>query len=172
MKKIVRKALIRINLSDTLGGEANAADHASDRGYWISSALTEMLKGKSALDLKDDDRLPTFAVTDCKSLYDALQKENPQVEDKRTLIDLLRLARTMSSDAVRWVPTEYMWADGLTKRDKHLRRRFLEWLGNIIIRLKERESTGTLCPRTKLQSSVFRWPSTCRVWGVQELADQ
>ena len=40
-------------------------------------------------------------------------------------------------DAVRWMPTEYMWADGLTKRDKHLRRRFLEWLGNVKVRLKE-----------------------------------
>ena len=121
----------------TLAGEANAADHASDRGFWVASALTEILTGKSALDLKDDERIPTFPVTDCKSLFDALQKENPQVEDKRTLIDLLRLARTVSSDAVRWVPTEYMWADGLTKRDKHLRRRFLEWLGNIRVRLKE-----------------------------------
>ena len=121
----------------TLGGEANAAHRASGRGYWISSALTEMLKGKSALDLKDDERSPTFAVTDCKSLFDALQKESPQVEDKLTLIDFLRLARTISCDAVRWVPTEYMWAAGLTKRDKHLRRRFLEWLGNVTVRLKE-----------------------------------
>ena len=83
--------------------------------------------------LQAEDRI----INALQERIDALHKENPQVEDKRTLIDLLRLARTVSSDAVRWVPTEFMWADGLTKRDKHLRRRFLEWLGNVTIRLKE-----------------------------------
>ena len=32
---------------------------------------------------------------------------------------------------------KYMWADGLTKREKILRRHFLEWLSNVKFRLKE-----------------------------------
>ena len=96
----------------------------------------EMLERTSALDLKDDERLTTLVDADCESPYDAMKKENPHVEDKRTL-DLLRLARTISSDAVKWVPTEYMSADGFTKCDKHLRRRFIEWLDNSTTRLTE-----------------------------------
>ena len=109
--------------------------NAKDMRYQMSAiiavttteALTELLTGKSALDLKDDECIPTPLGTDCKLLFDALQKEIQQVEDKRTLIDFARLDRTVSS--------ENMWADRLTKRDTHLRRRFPDGLRDLKVLL-------------------------------------
>ena len=58
-------------------------------------------------------------VTDCKSLYDHLVAVSSptSVEDRRTSIDIVILRQSMSrlSASIRWVPTNRMLADSLTK---------------------------------------------------------
>ena len=58
-------------------------------------------------------------VTDCKSLYDYLVAVSSptSVEDRRTSIDIVILRQSMSrlGASVRWVPTNRMLADSLTK---------------------------------------------------------
>ena len=58
-------------------------------------------------------------VTDCKSLYDHLAAVSSptSVEDRRTSIDIVILRQSMSrlSASIRWVPTNRMLADSLTK---------------------------------------------------------
>ena len=65
--------------------------------------------------------LPSIAITDSKSVYDAVSKHantSCQVEDKRTAIDLAIIKQDMSCSqvVVRWVQTECQIADSLTKR--------------------------------------------------------
>jgi hypothetical protein len=58
-------------------------------------------------------------VTDCKSLYDHLHSPSSptSIEDRRTSIDvvIIRESVKLLSAFVRWVPTNRMLADGLTK---------------------------------------------------------
>jgi hypothetical protein len=58
-------------------------------------------------------------VTDCKSLYDHLQSPSSPtaVEDRRTSIDITIIKESVRvlNAAVRWVPTDRMIADSLTK---------------------------------------------------------
>ena len=65
--------------------------------------------------------LPSIAITDSKSVYDAVSKRantSCQVEDKRTAIDLAIVKQdvAVSQVAFRWVQTECQIADSLTKR--------------------------------------------------------
>ena len=64
-------------------------------------------------------RYPYLAVTDSKSLFDALSKKTcpySQIEDKRTAIDLSILKHEIDGvGTVRWVDGRNMIADPLTK---------------------------------------------------------
>ena len=69
-----------------------------------------------------ESEVPLFAVipvTDCKSLYDAIKKCSPQLQERKTMVDRVSIKRS-SGDSVRRVPTWQMWADALTKRDAKL----------------------------------------------------
>jgi len=59
-------------------------------------------------------------ITDAKSLYDHLCKTGSVPKEKQTLIDLLVARDLMEERAVRirWVPTDHMLADMLTKEMK------------------------------------------------------
>ena len=63
--------------------------------------------------------VPITGVTDCKSLFDALNTPTSpgKIEDKRVAIDLAIVRQSMSRCGlqVRWCPTQLMIADGLTK---------------------------------------------------------
>jgi len=62
---------------------------------------------------------PPIVITDCKSLYDHLHSPSSPtaVEDRRTSIDITIIRESLKACAmtVRWVPTNRMLADGLTK---------------------------------------------------------
>ena len=61
----------------------------------------------------------SVVVTDCKSLYDHLVAVSSptSVEDRRTSVDIVILCQSMSrlGASIRWVPTNRMLADSLTK---------------------------------------------------------
>ena len=125
----------------TLAAETMAMDAAVGSGLYCRELMDEIL-------IKDyipttSGRLPsTFmpmvAVTDCRSLYDLLVKDNPMsmTQEKRLAIDIGGLKEAATefdpeqehlSEVFRWVPTESQLADHLTKsKPAHLLRTLLD----------------------------------------------
>jgi hypothetical protein len=96
----------------TLSAEANACDNTVDRMSYYNLFLTEILTGKPS-----KDRAPffeQFAVTDCKSLYDAVHQATPSLEEKRC-IDIVGIRDALQKNHLPWLPTAQMLADRLTK---------------------------------------------------------
>ena len=69
--------------------------------------------------------------------------EAPNLSEKMTLIDILSIKQSVTPQAVRWVPTWAMLADGLTKRDKKLRLKLSQWLQNPTVALTDSQHTST-----------------------------
>ena len=68
--------------------------------------------------------VPIVVATGCKSLWDAAQKVNPVLGERRTLIDLLSIKERLEEhpeSALRWIPTWRQLADMPTKRCPKLR---------------------------------------------------
>eukprot|EP00439_Symbiodinium_sp_Y106_P045572 s1978_g5.t2 len=99
----------------TLAAEASAADEGADRAVFANMCLGEIVFGESAL--KGTTRFDNIQVSDAKSLYDTVVAENPSVSDKRSLINIRSIQQSVKPKDFRWVPTEHMVADGLTKLD-------------------------------------------------------
>ena len=106
-------------VASTLAGETQAFSIASGTAEWVSLMVLEAVQG--GIDLRNPvgPRVPIVGMTDCKSLFDAVNSVSSpaKVEDKRVSIDLtiIRQAMQRTHMKVRWVPTELMVADSLTK---------------------------------------------------------
>ena len=128
-------------LRSTIGVEANAADLATDHIHYSMAILSEMLIRE--VFRKKMPSVFYVVATDSKNLWDATQKENPTVTEKRVLLDILAIKEQLSGGVIgnilrfKWVPTHEQMADGLTKMDIALRQRFLEWIRNPQVRLKD-----------------------------------
>ena len=108
-------------VGSTLAAEAQSMVAATGTLEWISLLLAEAIDGigeirEYAQHLRN--RTPVI-VTDCKSLYDHLiaVSSPTSVEDRRTSIDIVILRQSLSrlGASIRWVPTNRMLADSLTK---------------------------------------------------------
>ena len=110
----------------TLAAEASAADEVADRGAFINMALSELVHQVPAH--RVGCRLQSVQVTDAKSLYDAIISQNPNLADKRTLVNVRAIQESVSNDQMHWLPTRFQFADGLTKVDEKLRKSFTRWL--------------------------------------------
>ena len=84
-------------------------------------------------------RLDRLQATDAKSLYDAIISTNPSLSEKRSLVNIRAIQECLTPQQTRWIPTEIMWADGLTKLSPTLRLRLLQWLQDPVIQLIEDE---------------------------------
>ena len=108
-------------VSSTLGAEAQAMSTATGTAEWISLILAEALDGP--FEPRDARRIlalrSKILVTDCKSLYDHLVSPSSPtaIEDRRTSIDVVIIRESIKAlqGFIRWVPTNRMIADGLTK---------------------------------------------------------
>ena len=108
-------------VGSTLAAETQAMVGATGTLEWTSLLLLEAMKG--SFEVRDFvSRLPvlkTMVVTDCKSLYDHLVSVSAPtaVEDRRTSIDVVIIRQSLqrTKASVRWVPTNRMLADSLTK---------------------------------------------------------
>ena len=108
-------------VASTLAGEAQSFATASGLAEWMTLMLYEALHGR--IDLREATsflgKVPIIGMTDCKSLYDAVHSPSSpsKVEDKRVAIDLTIVKQSVERTgmSVRWVPTELMLADALTK---------------------------------------------------------
>eukprot|EP00435_Cladocopium_sp_Y103_P022581 s1765_g5.t1 len=107
-------------VTSTLSAESMALSSALDRLGYIR-ILWEWLKNP-AIDWADPSQIlaqaPTAsAVTDCKSVYDLATKNSTPVcsEYRTTLECLLIRERLQENVAMRWISTQAMLADSLTK---------------------------------------------------------
>ena len=62
-------------------------------------------------------QVPFCLGTDCKSLYDHTIKPSSTTKEKRVALDLLDVREGVEhmGDQIRWVPTDHMLVDSLTK---------------------------------------------------------
>ena len=109
-------------VSSTLAAESQAMSTASGTVEWVSLLLAEIIDGpfKDMRVCKDAlTKRPPILVTDCKSLYDHLMSPSAptSIEDRRTSIDVVIIRDSIRSmtGSLRWVPTNRMLADALTK---------------------------------------------------------
>lgn len=107
-------------VSSTLSAESQSMSVASSMLEWSSLLLSEAVDGprfSQALWSGLGNRL-TLLITDCKSLYDhLLSQSSPTLDDRRTSIDIIILRESIArlKAQVRWIPTDRMLADALTK---------------------------------------------------------
>ena len=119
----------------TLAGESMAADNAADNAIYIASFLSEAFSQERAVD--GHIEIPIFVATDCRSLYDAFQKVQPKVSEKRTLIDLLSLKESIARDGLMWVPTHLQLSDCMAKLDARLMIQMLDIMANTRCQLRD-----------------------------------
>lgn len=131
-----RSAKLKRRVSSTLAGEALAFSQALGELEWLQIMFRDVIFGdvnrsdwRSSISpfvavLKEDcelkKRLAQCSVTDAKSLYDSLRKQNPSSrQDRRTAVEIAIILEAMqkASSALRWTPHPKMVADGLTKDD-------------------------------------------------------
>ena len=82
-------------------------------------------------------RLRMIQITDAKSLFDCISRENPSLEDKRSLISVRSIQEIISRDDIFWTPTFLMRADSLTKVDKELQLQMAEWCQKPFVQLRD-----------------------------------
>lgn len=121
----------------TLAAEACAADEGSDRSDYLNLMMSELFYNEPSHVV--GCRLDRLQATDAKSLYDAIIATNPSLSEKRSLVNIRAIQECLTPQQTRWIPTEIMWADGLTKLSPTLRWRLLQWLQNPKIQLIEDE---------------------------------
>ena len=107
-------------VSSTLSAEAQSMAVASSMCEWISLLVSEALDGSRFVQScwnRQTDRLVLLA-TDCKSLFDHLSSQSsPTLDDRRTAIDIIIIRDSINrlEASLRWLPTNRMLADALTK---------------------------------------------------------
>ena len=123
---------LRRAVRSTLAAEAASMDAAVDHSVYLAHFLSCIHKEGHVVSGTSSPLFKVVPITDCRSLYDALQRLSASLQEKRVLLDLVSIRETCggnmeSSSSVRWVPTHVQLADGLTKRDKQLRDRLAEF---------------------------------------------
>ena len=119
----------------TLAAEASAADMSVDRGTFINFMLSEIIQNCRSFEI--EKALHMIHITDCKSLYDCICSSSPNTTEKRTIIDIRSLQQYVNRETEHWVPTQYMYADCLTKVSKQLLTSFQSWLQNPTLVLRD-----------------------------------
>ena len=109
-------------VNSTLSAEAQSMSSAMSMCEWVSLILAEALEGKRYPHSywNQISSRKVLIVTDCKSLFDHLiSKSSPTLEDRRTAIDIIILRDSVNrlQAVVRWIPTDRMLADALTKEN-------------------------------------------------------
>jgi len=100
----------------TLAAEGASAAHAYDRGCHARVILAEVLSGRTAAWPEMVSSIPSCLGTDCRSLHDHCNKTGSSVAEKRIAMDIADVRAGIDrGDAMTWLPTEWMAADGLTK---------------------------------------------------------
>ena len=105
----------------TLGAEAAALSNSADRLLWIrvlwATILDPDCDWKNPEEMLKKKKNQAALVTDCKSAFDLLTRTAlPQCSEHRTTIECLLIRERLRDKAiVRWVSSQAMLADCLTK---------------------------------------------------------
>ncbi|OLP92925.1 Copia protein [Symbiodinium microadriaticum] len=105
----------------TFGAETQACAEGLETGQYIRSMLESLINGY--LVVVEEARLPILCLSDCRSLYDHLNRQGiPRVPtDKRLAVDLAALRQALKSEAwsselpIGWIPGSVQKGDVLTK---------------------------------------------------------
>ncbi|CAK0822266.1 unnamed protein product, partial [Prorocentrum cordatum] len=103
-----------------LAAETMAALEAVESGDMLRQHLVELHRWRGyRIHMDDVKAIKMVEVTECKSLYDLLQKRGTVPSETRLLIDIESLRNDMEFNSVvsKWVNTKQMLADCLTKQD-------------------------------------------------------
>jgi hypothetical protein len=122
---------IHRKVKSTLAAEAAGASRGYDRATFCRALIYEIEHGRGQPKLDPDTgklakvpwteavtKIPCCVATDCRSLYDLCNKQGSLPDERRVALDLLDVREGLEhfGDKVRWVPTEHMLSDSLTKR--------------------------------------------------------
>eukprot|EP00434_Breviolum_minutum_P039726 symbB.v1.2.035289.t1/scaffold4713.1/size41565/3 len=104
----------------SLGAEAQAMAAAMEELYFVKLFMVMLLHpGLSVRQGQEElKKKPSVVVTDCRALYDALNRANvATTQDKRVAIECLVIGSMIkeTGSILRWVSSERQLADGLTK---------------------------------------------------------
>ena len=99
--------------------------------------MSEVVTGRTAKD--NQTHFDQYAVTDCRSLYDAAQRSTPILEEKRCIIDVVAIRDALGKNKLLWTPTGYQLADGLTKLDWDLLKRLSALMEETLLILRDTE---------------------------------
>ena len=153
----------------------------SAEGQGCSTALDELMMLKTMCSLmffpdqdpRDAGTAASFGssaiVIDAKGLYDALQKDCiGSGSDKRAAIDILCIKEELSrlQCQLRWVSSERMLADGLTKQ--HARQNFVDMLRGEVLQLVQDESFTA----AKKKDRAERARSMASTFGNNRIAEK
>lgn len=105
----------------TLAAEAIACGAACDHTCDMAVFFEEGLRRRRATDGKP--RAPCVVATDCRSLWDVVQKVQPTCEEKRALIDIPSVKEHVGDKGIHWTQTHEQATDPLTKIDTTLSQR-------------------------------------------------
>ena len=108
----------------TFAAETSAAMEALGRAVYLRALLAEVMYGRRRRPHEwTEADMKVILVTDCKSLYDNVQKECSLCDDRQTALYICAIRqlisagpqRDMSKSALMWVPSRHQLADGFTK---------------------------------------------------------
>jgi hypothetical protein len=113
-----RSHKVRRVCKSSMAGETLAMTEGSESGDLYRALILEMLVPTFDVSRWEEfvDAIEMWRITDCRDLFDALQKPGNELEDRRLRLDVAALKqakRTGQKD--KWTSTLQMPADGLTK---------------------------------------------------------
>ena len=108
---------IHRKVRSTLGAEACGATKAYDRAMYARAMLYEIEHGHNNNWTEMCKQVPFCLGTDCKSLYDLCTKDGSLPQERRVALDLLDVREGIEhfGDRIRWIPTDHMLVDCMTK---------------------------------------------------------
>ena len=102
-----------------MAAEASGASRGYDRATFLRAVMSEIENARNRRHWKDMVKTVKCALaTDCKSLYDLCKNDGKLPDERRVALDLLDVREGIQEfgDEFRWIPTDHMLADALTKR--------------------------------------------------------
>ena len=106
-------------VASTLGAELLTLSRTIAEAKWIRSMITEAMCPWYTLesDKERSSRMPITIAIDSKPAFDHLNGQVLSIKDKRLAIEMLLVRQDVEREnvQVRWLPTDHMVVDGLTK---------------------------------------------------------
>lgn len=106
-------------VASTLGAELMTLSRTISEAKWVRSLWAEakFFQYKLEEDQLWSSRIPLTISVDSRPVFDHLNGQMMTVKDKRMAIEMLLVKRDVAKDnvQVKWLPTDHMLVDGLTK---------------------------------------------------------